>query len=134
MNRHINIFLILFLFLFIFSDISTEKFTNLNILNDNNKRMVKFCKKLKKFDKPSEHTLMLRNFQKRKLNKNKNKIKELIDEIEYLQKQKFTHDIEKINDYKCRVQKKAEKQIDAINKAKNNIQSRNTINLNLTNY
>ena len=134
MNTNVNLILILFLVLFIFSDFSTERFTNLNSLNDNNKRMVKFCKRLKQFDKPSEHTLMLRNFQKRKLEKNKNKINELMKEIEYLQKQKFTHDIEKINDYKCRVQKKAQKQIQAINKAKNNIQSRNTINLNLTNY
>lgn len=134
MNTNVNLFLILFLILFTFLDVSTERFTNLNSLNDNNKKMVKFCKRLKQFDKPSEHTIMLRNFQKRKLNKNKKKIKEIMDEIEYLQKQKFTHDIEKINDYKCRVQKKAKKQIEAINKAKNNIQSRNTINLNLTNY
>ena len=134
MNTHINIFLVLFLVLFIFSDVSTERFTNLNSLNDNNKKMIKFCKRLKQFDKPSEHTLMLRNFQKRKLDKNKNIIKELMNEIEYLQKQKFTHDIEKVNDYKCRVQKKAQKQIEAINKAKNNLESRNTINLNLKNY
>ena len=134
MNTHFNIFLILFLILFIFSDVSIENFSNLNSLNDNNKKMVKFCKRLKQFDKPSEHTIMLRNFQRRKLNKNNKKIKDLMTEIEYLQKQKFTHDIEKVNDYKCRVQKKAKKQIAAINKAKNNIQSRNTINLNLTNY
>ena len=134
MNTHFNIFLILFLVLFIFSDVSIERFSNLNSLNNNNKKMIKFCKRLKQFDKPSEHTLMLRNFQKRKLNKNKKKIKDLMDEIDYLQKQKFTHDIEKVNDYKCRVHKKAKKQIAAINKAKNNIQSRNTINLNLTNY
>jgi len=134
MNTHFNIFLILFLILFIFSDVSIENFSNLNSLNDNNKKMVKFCKRLKQFDKPSEHTIMLRNFQRRKLNKNNKKIKDLMTEIEYLQKQKFTHDIEKVNDYKCRVQKKAKKQIEAINKAKNNIQSRNTINLNLTNY
>ena len=111
-----------------------EHFVNLNTLNDNNKKISKFCRRLKQFNKPSEHTLMLRNFHQRKLKSNNKIISEILKEIEYLQKDKYHGDIEKINSYKCKLQKNAKKQIDVINKAKNNIENRNTLNVNVTNY
>ena len=109
----------------------SENFTNLDNLNQNNKKLVKFCKRLNQFDKPSEHTLMLKNFRKRKLEKNNNIIKELTKEIEELQKDKHFSSIEKVNAYKCKLESKAKKQIEAINQAKKNVENRNTINLNI---
>ena len=108
-----------------------EHFSNLDNLNNNNKKLVKFCKRLGQFDKPSEHTLMLRNFRKRKLEKNNKIIKELSKEIEDLQKDKHFSSIAKVNDYKCKLENKAKKQINAINQAKLNVENRNTINLNI---
>lgn len=108
-----------------------EHFSNLDNLNSNNKKLVKFCKRLGQFDKPSEHTLMLKNFRKRKLEKNNKIIKELSKEIEELQKDKHFSSIAKVNAYKCKLENKAKKQIDAINQAKLNVENRNTINLNI---
>lgn len=108
-----------------------EHFSNLDNLNSNNKKLVKFCKRLGQFDKPSEHTLMLKNFRKRKLEKNNKIIKELSKEIEDLQKDKHFSSIAKVNAYKCKLENKAKKQIDAINQAKLNVENRNTINLNI---
>ena len=108
-----------------------EHFANLDNLNDNNKKLVKFCKRLGQFDKPSEHTLMLKNFRKRKLEKNNKIISELTKEIEDLQKDKQFSSIAKVNAYKCKLEDKAKKQIDAINQAKLNVENRNTINLNI---
>ena len=108
-----------------------EHFSNLDNLNSNNKKLVKFCKRLGQFDKPSEHTFMLKNFRKRKLEKNNKIIKELSKEIEELQKDKHFSSIAKVNAYKCKLENKAKKQIDAINQAKLNVENRNTINLNI---
>lgn len=108
-----------------------EHFSNLDNLNSNNKKLVKFCKRLGQFDKPSEHTLMLKNFRKRKLEKNNKIIKDLSKEIEELQKDKHFSSIAKVNGYKCKLENKAKKQIDAINQAKLNVENRNTINLNI---
>lgn len=108
-----------------------ENFTNLDNLNQNNKKLVKFCKRLNQFNKPSEHTLMLKNFRKRKLEKNNNIIKELTKEIDELQKDKHFSSIGKVNAYKCKLESKAKKQIEAINQAKKNVENRNTINLNI---
>ena len=109
-----------------------ESFTNLKSMNQNTNTLVKFCKRLKQFDKPSDHTLMLRNFRKRKLEKNNKIIQDLIDEINVLQKYSHMSSISQVNDYKCKLQKNAEKQIGAINKAKENILNRNTLNLQIT--
>ena len=48
-----------------------------------------------------------------------------------MQKELVTNRKNKINDYKCKLQKKATKQIAAINKAKDNIETRNKIVLNI---
>ena len=64
---------------------SYEGFTTISSLNSNNKKMISFCKRLKKYDRPSEHTLMLKNFRKRKMDKNAEMIKKLMEEIEALQ-------------------------------------------------
>lgn len=108
-----------------------EHFANLDNLNNNNRKLVKFCKRLGQFDKPSEHTLMLKNFRKRKLEKNNKIISELTKEIEDLQKDKHFSSIAKVNAYKCKLEDKAKKQIDVINQAKLNVENRNTINLNI---
>ena len=110
---------------------NNKKLVNLDNLNQNNKKLVKFCKRLNQFDKPSEHTLMLKNFRKRKLEKNNNIIKELTKEIDELQKDKHFSSIGKVNAYKCKLESKAKKQIEAINQAKRNVENRNTINLNI---
>jgi hypothetical protein len=74
---------------------------------------------------------MLKNFRKRKLEKNNNIIKELTKEIDTLQKDNHFSSIGKINAYKCKLESKAKKQIQAINQAKTNVENRNTINLNI---
>ena len=49
---------------------------------------------------------MLRNFRKRKLEKNNTIIKTLFSEIESMQKELVTKRKNKINDYKCKLQRK----------------------------
>jgi vancomycin resistance protein YoaR len=110
---------------------NNEHFATLNSLNKNNNTVYKFCKKLQLYDKPTEHTLVLRNFRNEQSAKNSNIIDKLSKEIEGLQKNKVLSDVTKINDYKCKSHKKATKQIEMINKARQNIKNRNTVQLNV---
>jgi hypothetical protein len=124
-------FVMVMIIMFIDRSRRMESYTNINKLNDTNKQVVNFCRRLRKYDKPSDHTVMLRNFRKRKLEKNNTIIKTLFSEIESMQKELVNTRKTKINDYKCKLQKKATKQIAAINKAKDNIENRNKIVLNI---
>jgi len=110
-----------------------ENFTTLNDLNQNTNIVNKFCKKLRLYDKPSEQTLMLKNFRNEKRKKNQKIIKELNKQIQEYQKEKHFNDIDHINNYKCKLQKKTEKQLEVINKAKDNILNRNSLEFNIVN-
>ena len=110
-----------------------ENFTTLNDLNENTNIVNKFCKKLKIYDKPSEQTLMLKNFRDTKRKNNIELIKNLNKQINDYQKEKHFNDIDHINNYKCKLQKKTEKQLEVINKAKDNILNRNSLEFNIVN-
>lgn len=124
-------FILVMIVIFVDKSKRIESYTNINKLNDTNKQVVNFCRRLRKYDKPSDHTVMLRNFRKRKLEKNNNTIKTLFAEIENLQKDLVHQRKTKINDYKCKLQNKAKKQIAVINRAKNNIENRNKVVVNI---
>jgi hypothetical protein len=109
-----------------------ETFATLNSLNQNNNTVYKFCKKLNLYDKPSEHTLLLRNFSNEQNAKNTNIIDSLTKEIEELQKNKVTSSVAKINAYKCKSHNKATKQLELLKKAEQNIKTRNTVQLNMS--
>jgi hypothetical protein len=110
---------------------TNEGFITVNNLNENNKKMITFCKRLKKYDRPSEHTLMLKNFRKRKMDKNAQIISKLMEEIKELQTDTHMSSVKKINDYKCMVDSKARKQMSVIDKAKENLENRNSVILNI---
>ena len=126
----INSLLIMMLFLFLIPS-NMDLFTTLNSLNTNNKTVYKFCNKLQLYDKPTEHTLLLRNFRNEQSEKNNNIIKQLSSEIEQLQSDKTIGSVKKINSYKCKSQNKAKKQLELINKARQNIKTRNQVQLNI---
>jgi len=125
------LFILIFIFLIFLKN--KENFESLGQLNNNTNIIYKFCKKLNLFDKPSENTLILRNFREEQSRKNKRKIKNLLNSIENLQKDKIIGDIQKINNYKCTSNNKAKKQLNIINKARQNIRNRNNVLINFTN-
>ena len=129
----LKLILILILISIIYMFCIKESFTTLNDLNQNTNIVNKFCKKLRLYDKPSEQTLMIQNFRDEKRKKNQKIIKELNKQIKDYQKEKHFNDIEHINKYKCKLQKKTEKQLQVINKAKDNILNRNSLEFNIVN-
>lgn len=135
MDKLNKILSLLFIFIFIFIMFlkNKENFESLGQLNNNTNIIYKFCKKLNLFDKPSENTLILRNFREEQSRKNKRKIKNLLNAIENLQKDKIIGDIQKINNYKCISNNKAKKQLNIVNKARQNIRNRNNVLINFTN-
>lgn len=129
-----QIFIILIiLILFKNSSKFIEKFS-LNYLNelDNNEAQTKeFCRKLSLLDKKSEDTILLRNFRNKSIKDNKQKIKELRMEIDKLYLDNINQDIFNKNNYKVWQHEKAKKQLDVINKAKENLLKKNSVQINL---
>lgn len=132
MNHLIINSLIIIMICLLLIPYGAETFVTLSNLNNNNKIVYKFCNKLKLYDKPSEHTLLLRNFKKEQTDKNNKIINQLSAEIEKLQGDKTLSSVTKINNYKCKSHNKATKQLELINKARQNIKTRNQVKLNVS--
>ena len=130
LNRIIILFIVIFLYLLCYNN--KENFYNyIDNLKDNNNTMKLFCSKLRLLDTPNEHNMLLKKFNTEIIKKRKEQIKDLEDEIENLYKTKTQSYIDKKNNHKLNTHIKAIKQLEVIEKAKENIANRNTIKLNI---
>lgn len=132
-----KILLIIFLVLviiFLYYKTRIEKFsTSVNHddyfkkMNVSNEMFSKFCTKLSLLDKPNEFNILLEKMKTEEYNKNQKIIDNLVDEINSIQKQIINSDITLKNVYKLETHQNAEKQIEIIDKAIENVKNRNSI-------
>lgn len=96
-----------------------------------NEILVKFCRKLRQLDKPNDFNILLKNMKDKAIIQNREVIDSLIDEIQSLQKDIAFHDTEAREKYKLDTHNTAKKQVDAVNKAIENVKNSGNISVNL---
>lgn len=133
MKSLLIIFLVLVI-IFLYYKTRIEKFsTSVNHddyfkkMNVSNEMFSKFCTKLSLLDKPNEFNILLEKMKTEEYNKNQKIIDNLVDEINSIQKQIINSDITLKNVYKLETHQNAEKQIEIIEKAIENVKNRNSI-------
>ena len=128
---------ILLLFIAILNEneiVNTGKFVNakyISSLSNVDNKMKDFCKELSLIDKPSENTLLMRNFKDSLINRNNMTIKSLNKEIDSYYVNKINTEVSLKHKYRLNQHKTAKKQLEAINLAKNNLINKNSIQLNV---
>ncbi len=109
-----------------------ENYDNyLNDIENSEKLMVNFCNKLRSLDGVSDKNIIYKNFYEDKIKKNQNEITSLKNEIDKISKNNINKIIKKKNNHKLNTHNKAKKQLDVINKSKENIVSNNKVKINL---
>lgn len=130
LNKVCIFFIILFIYLVCYKN--TESFYDyIDNLKDNNNTMKIFCKKLRLIDTPNEHNMMLKKFNTEIIKKKKSEISDLEKEIEKLYEKQAKNYVKKKNNYKLLTHINAMKQLDVINKAKENVANRNKVKINI---
>ena len=109
-----------------------ENYDNyLNNIENSEKLMINFCNKLRSLDGVSDKNIIYKNFFEDKIKKNQNEITSLKNEIDKINNNTINKIIKKKNNHKLNTHNKALKQLDAINKSKENIISNNKVKINL---
>jgi len=111
-----------------------EKFSAdeyLNKMELSNEMFSKFCTKLRVLDKPNEFNILLMKLKREEVNKNNKLIKDLMKEINVVQKSIINADIGIKQQYKLDTHIQAKRQGQVIDKAIENIKNRNSIVANL---
>tara|TARA_Y100000022_G_C13163945_1_gene335269 strand:- start:202 stop:624 length:423 start_codon:yes stop_codon:yes gene_type:complete len=103
----------------------------LSSVDKNNEIMIKFCKKMKMLNKPNENNLIFKKFSKEFIVKKEKYIENLKKKIKELQEEMNNEDIDKYNIYKLRTHDQAQKQIQALELAKNNLLNKNKLKINI---
>ena len=119
---------------FIHAKKSKEPFINskyISSLSNVDNNMKSFCKELSLVDKPSENTLLMRNFKDALINRNNMNIKALNKEIDDYYLNKINTEVSLKHKYKLNQHNTAKKQMTSINMAKNNLINKNSIQLNV---
>ena len=134
----ISLVLILFIILFIIILLylrytKVEKYYNyINELGSNDSIVSLFCKKIKQLDTPNENNILYSKFYDEVISKNDNEIQKLEEHINKINKEEMMKHVNKKNMHKLKTHLSTKKQLEAINKSKNNINSNNKLILNLT--
>jgi hypothetical protein len=102
-----------------------------NTVGKNNDTLIKFCKKIKKLDKPKNSTFLFNRITREFINKKEDQIEKLRGDIGKIMsdmsiKDEFNHNL-----YSLRTGKDAQKQIDAIMQAKENIKNSDKLKINI---
>ena len=108
------------------------EFKFLNTAGKNNNILLDFCNKMNMLNKPSENNLIFRRFSKEFIDKKSKHIQDLQKQINSLQQNLYKNEMSDYNAYKLRTHLDAKKQYEAIKLAKNNIDNKNKLKLNIT--
>jgi hypothetical protein len=100
--------------------------------NNNNNVLANFCKKIKKLDKPSEGNLITKRLHKEFKNKKNIQLVKLEKEIDNIINSMTSDEITKFNSYIIRTHDQSSKQLDAIHKAKDNLENAKKIKINVS--
>lgn len=109
-----------------------EEIKFLNSSRNNNDIFVNFCKKMKKLNSPNESNLMFKRFNKEFREKKANQIQKLESKIEEIIQNMTENDKDNYNLYMARTNDQAGKQIEAIDKAIDNLNNNKKIKVNLS--
>ena len=111
--------------------INDDEFKYFNSVDKNTKMLEVFCKKMKKINRPSNSNFIFKRLAKEYVDKKNNQIVKLDNEINILMGEMTFKQAYENNLYNLRTSEDAQKQIDVINKAKENIDSIGKIKLNI---
>lgn len=111
---------------------SPEEIKFLQTSNDNTNTLLSFCKKMKKLDKPSEGGLMFKRFNKEFKKKKQDQIEKLEKEIDNIMNSLTQEEIDNFNLYMARTHDQANKQIQAVKLAKDNLDNAKKLKVNLS--
>lgn len=100
--------------------------------NNNDNMLSNFCKKIKKLDKPSEGNLISKRLHKDFKKKKQQQIDKLEKKIDKMINYMTDDQITKFNSYILRTNDQASKQIEAIKKAKDNLENAKKFKINVS--
>ena len=100
---------------------------NLDKISDNTEKVIKFCRELRKLDKPNEKNILLKKIKNETIDRNEETISDLLKEIDELQMNIIKNDTSVKNKYRYYTHNQAKKQLDVINKAKSNVENANKL-------
>jgi len=135
-NKFILITLTMFIITFIILLVKRkpEPYSNNNILDkeqNSSETLIKFCEKLHQLDDNEDAGVYTNEYYNNLLKNNKTKIDFLKTEIETLNKEIVSVDVNTINNYRNKTDKKAREQLSVIDNTLNKIQNRNNLYVNL---
>ena len=118
------------------SDISSlsiedNEFKYLKSQSADSQNLLKFCKYLKKLDRPKNKSLLFERLSKEYLQKKEEQINELNNNIDKIVREMTIKDIYNQDLYRLRTSEDAQKQINAIKQAKENIDSNGNFKINI---
>ena len=108
-----------------------NEFQYLKNKDSENENLIKFCKKMRQLDKPRNNSLMFDRLSKNFIEKKDNKIKELHNNIDNMIKEMTLKDNYNQDLYLLRTNEEAKKQVNAIDQAKQNIDSLGKFKINI---
>ena len=112
--------------------IEENEFKYFNTVDNNTNTMLKFCKKIRKMDRPKNNTLLFKRLTGEFINKKNEQINTLTGRIDGIMNEMTLKDNYKQDLYKLRTSEDAQKQINAIEKAKENIENMGKVKINVT--
>ena len=112
--------------------IEENEFKYFNTVDNNTNTMLKFCKKIRKMDRPKNNTLLFKRLTGEFINKKNEQINTLNGKIDGIMNEMTLKDNYKQDLYKLRTSEDAQKQINAIEKAKENIENMGKVKINVT--
>jgi hypothetical protein len=111
--------------------LSDNEFKYFNTVDTNTNMLQKFCKKIKKMDRPKNSNLLFKRLAKEYVVKKNNQINKLNNNINQMMGEMTLKEAYDTNLYNLRTSEDAQKQINAIKEARTNIDSIGKFNINL---
>jgi hypothetical protein len=112
--------------------IEENEFKYFNTVDNNTQSMLNFCKKIRKMDRPKNNTQLFKRLTGEFINKKNEQINTLNGKIDTIMNDMTVKDNYKQDLYKLRTSEDAQKQINAIEKAKENIDNMGKVKVNVT--
>ena len=112
--------------------IEENEFKYFNTVDNNTQSMLNFCKKIRKMDRPKNNTQLFKRLTGEFINKKNEQINTLNGKIDTIMNDMTVKDNYNQDLYKLRTSEDAQKQINAIEKAKDNIDNMGKVKINVT--
>ena len=132
MNNLIFVMLIIIILTIYLYHEKTENYYNyIDEVNMNENTVKLFCRKLNNLNVPNESNELIKKFKQDEIEKNYKSIQRLEDKIKNMRKNKIEKEIYLKNMYKYITHSNAKNQLEALNRFKTNIYSKNKVNVNI---